>query len=102
MGTLPEGLVFPDVGYGSLFQAEILREWNELDTALSLIEEAISLCEQTTSIASLISLLMGHAILLRISLSRRELDAARCALHHVHRITNRTNHPTSLYFPSCF
>ncbi len=102
MGTLPEGLVLPDVGYASLFQAEILREWNELDTALSLIEEAISLCEQTTSIASLISLLMGHAILLRISLSRRELDAARCALQQVDRISKRMNQPISLYFRSCF
>ena len=102
MGTKPGGLVLSDVGYPTVFQAEILREWNELDAALSLVEEAISLCKQTTSLASLISILLGYAILLRIHLSRRELDAARSALQQVDRIGRKMNQPTSLYFRSLF
>jgi LuxR family maltose regulon positive regulatory protein len=102
MGTEPGELVLSDVGYPTVFQAEILREWNELDAALSLAEEAISLCEQTTLLASLISLLLGYAILLRIHLSRGELDAARSALQQVDRIGRKMNQPPSLYFHSLF
>ncbi len=31
------GNVLPDVGWPALFQANILREWNELDAALTLV-----------------------------------------------------------------
>jgi LuxR family maltose regulon positive regulatory protein len=102
MGTEPGELVLSDVGYPTVFQAEILREWNELDAALSLAEEAISLCEQTTSLASLISLLLGYAILLRIHLSRGELNAARSVLQQVDRIGRKMNQPPFLYFRSLF
>jgi LuxR family maltose regulon positive regulatory protein len=70
----------PAVGWPILLKADLLREWNQLDTALALAEEAISLCKQTTSSISLFYLLCGYAVLLRISLSRGELDTARYAL----------------------
>ncbi|HWS84829.1 MAG TPA: LuxR C-terminal-related transcriptional regulator [Ktedonobacteraceae bacterium] len=53
LGRQQGGLVLPDVGWPAVFQAEILCEWNQLDKALSLVEEAISQCEQTVSTVSL-------------------------------------------------
>jgi LuxR family maltose regulon positive regulatory protein len=70
------GLVFSDVGWPAIFRADILREWNDLDTARSLAEEAVSLCLQAETIVSVIYLSWGLAVLLRIYLSRGELEAA--------------------------
>lgn len=86
LGRQSGELVLSEVGYPTAFQAEILREWNELDAALSLAQEAISLCKQAGSIASLPFLLLGYTVLLRISLSRRELDTAYAALQQLERI----------------
>ncbi len=80
LGTQSGEFIVPAVGWPLLLQADLLREWNQLDTALALAEEAISLCKQTTSSISLFYLLCGYAVLLRISLSRGELDTARYAL----------------------
>jgi ATP/maltotriose-dependent transcriptional regulator MalT len=85
------------VSWPSIFQAEILREWNQLDTALELVTEAISLCKQTKSFSSLINLLLGYAVLLRISLSRGELDAACSALQEFERIGTRMSQPFYLH-----
>ena len=41
------------------WQAEILREWNELDAAHSLATEAISLCEQAISTTALRLFILG-------------------------------------------
>jgi len=78
--TQSAGFVLPAVGWPTLLQADILREWNQLDAALALVEEAISLCKQTASSVSLFFLLCGYAVLLRVHLSRGDLDAARSAL----------------------
>lgn len=80
LGTQSGDFMAPAVGWSILLQADILREWNQLDAALALIEEAISLCKQTASSISLFYCLCGYAVLLRISLSRGELDTARYAL----------------------
>ena len=58
-GEQPAGLVFSDVGWPAIFRADILREWNDLDTARSLAEEAVSLCQQAESIASIIFVFWG-------------------------------------------
>jgi LuxR family maltose regulon positive regulatory protein len=92
----------PEVGWPALFQAEILREWNQLDTALSRAEEAIKLCKQGNGIASPIFLLCGYMVLVRIFLSRRELDPAYAAFREVERIGRGMNLPTSLHMRSLF
>ncbi len=42
----PAGLVVSGVGWPTILRADVLREWNDLDTARSLAEEAVSLCQQ--------------------------------------------------------
>jgi LuxR family maltose regulon positive regulatory protein len=75
-----------EVGWPMLLHADILREWNQLDAALALAEESISLCKQTASSVSLFFLLCGYAVLLRVHLSRGELDAACSALQEFENI----------------
>jgi ATP/maltotriose-dependent transcriptional regulator MalT len=53
-GTSPTGSKLPDAGFPAVLQAEILREWNELDAARSLATEGISLYEQANSLVALI------------------------------------------------
>jgi LuxR family transcriptional regulator, maltose regulon positive regulatory protein len=102
LGTQLEELVLPEVGYPAIFQAEILREWNQLDEALSRAEEAIKLCRQSNGVAAPVFLLYGYMVLMRIFLSRRELDAACSALREVERIGASMNQPTSLHVRSLF
>ena len=80
LGTQPGAFVLPVVGWPMLWQAEVLREWNQLEAARSLAEEAIGLCEQLESLVSLIFSTMGYAMLLRVCLSRGELDEQRLCL----------------------
>jgi len=91
LGTQPGGFILPDVGWPTLWQAEILREWNQLDTARALVEEAILLCQQIGSIHSHMYILCGYAVLLRVHLSRRDLEAARSALEEFERIGKNMN-----------
>jgi LuxR family maltose regulon positive regulatory protein len=102
MGEQPKEQVLPEVGWSAVYQAEILREWNRLDTALSVIEEALLLCKQIESMASLPYLITGHAILLRIFLSRGELDAARSAFQQIEHIGMNMNQPTRIYLCALF
>jgi LuxR family maltose regulon positive regulatory protein len=102
LGTNLQGLVLPEVGWSAVFQADILREWNHLDAALSLIEEALLQCEQTKSLTSLTYLIYGHAVLLRVLLSRGELPAARAALQQVEQIGKSFNRPYYIYTRSFF
>jgi len=102
LGTKPGERVLPEVGWPAIFQADTLREWNQLDAALSLVEEGISLCQQTSSIASLPFLLYGYAVLLRICLSRGELDTARSAFQLLEHIEMTMNQFTSSYHHSLF
>ncbi|HEY4034228.1 MAG TPA: LuxR C-terminal-related transcriptional regulator [Ktedonobacteraceae bacterium] len=95
-------VLFPEVGWPALLQADILREWNDIGAALELAEEARSLCEKTTSLTSLVYLLCRCAVRLRISLSCRDLDAACTALRQFERVGSRMNRPTYLYFRSFF
>ena len=102
LATTPEGLMLPDVGWPLAFQAAILCEWNQLDAALSVAEEAITFIQQTSSILLLPYLLLGYAVLLHIFLSRRDYSAARSALGEVACISLRMNQPASLFFCSFF
>ncbi len=102
LGTQPGMLVQPEVGWPALLQAEILREWNQLDEARSLIGEALSMCQQAESLLSLRYFLLGQAVLLRIALSQGELDTARSALQEFEYIGKQTNYPLYLHEHSLF
>ncbi len=102
LGNKLGDMVLPDVGWPTACQAEILREWNQLNAARSLALQAISQCEQTQSMASLAFINRAYAVLLRVSLSRGELDAARSALQEFERVNMSTNQPYSSYTRSFF
>jgi LuxR family maltose regulon positive regulatory protein len=99
LGKQPGELVLPNVGWPALFQAEILREWNQLAEALTLVSESIEQCKQTESMSSLTHLLFGYAMLLRVQLSCGELDAAYSALQEFEHIGTSMNRP--LYLQVC-
>jgi len=102
LGNEPEAFVLPRIGWPTLFQAEVLREWNELDTALSLAEEAIKLCQQLEWTLSLIYLQHGYAILLRVFLSRGDLDAARLVFQQFEHLNRSINPSFSSYYHAFF
>jgi LuxR family maltose regulon positive regulatory protein len=90
------------VGYPALFQADILREWNQLDGLPALVSEGIELCKQTESMSLLIHLIYGYGILLRVYLTRGELDAARSALQEIEHIGIGMNQHLYLHVRSIF
>jgi len=85
------------VGWSRISQAEILHEWNQLDTALALVEETIELCKQVKAPISPAVLHAGYALLLRIFLSRGELDMARSALQQTEQIGMGMNGPSYVH-----
>jgi LuxR family maltose regulon positive regulatory protein len=91
LGTQPGGLVSPDAGWPKVWQAEIQREWNHLDAARSLAEDAVSLCKQRISLAALVHLLFGYAIVMRVSLSCGDYDAASSALQQFECLGRKMN-----------
>lgn len=95
-------LILPDVGWPAAIQAELLREWNQLDAALSLAQEALALCQRTQSLGLLVYVVTGYAILLRISLSLGDLEAAFSALQQIERVCMKMNQPFSLYYSSFY
>jgi LuxR family maltose regulon positive regulatory protein len=97
-----KGARLPEAGCPALFQAEILREWNQLDSSLSLAQEAIVLCKQSRSVVPMPLLLWGYAVLMRIFLSRQDWCAAQMALREVERIGIGMNQVLSLHARSLF
>jgi LuxR family maltose regulon positive regulatory protein len=102
MGSKPGASVLPAVGWPMLWQAEVLREWSQLEAARSLVEEAIQLCEQLESPLSPIVSHSGYAMLLRMCLSRGELDEAHAALQELKHLGSSMNQPHYLHFHSLF
>ena len=96
LGTQQGGLVLPEVGRPTVSQIEVLREHNQLDAALSLTRETISLCHQTESMLSLVDVLYGYAMLLRVSLSCGDLIEACSALQQFEALSRLVNQP--MYF----
>jgi LuxR family maltose regulon positive regulatory protein len=92
----------PWIGWVTLCQAEILCERTQLARARVLATEAVSLCEQAASLASLLYLYWGYAVLIRICLSCRELDDAWTALQQVEQIGQSMNRQIYLHLHSCF
>jgi len=102
LGTQLGGIMLPDVCWPGAWQAEVLREWNQLDTALGIIEEAITQSPQTATIVSITYSVFGYVVLMRISLSRGDLDMARSALQQFEHISMSMNQPLSLHYRSLF
>src|SRR5260370_6271845 len=102
LGTKPRGVLLPQVGWLALFQAELLRQWNQLDAAQAVIEEAIELCKHVESVATLNYLFYVYALQMRIFLSRTEMDAARSALQQLEQVSVRLNQPCSSYYHALF
>jgi LuxR family transcriptional regulator, maltose regulon positive regulatory protein len=102
LGKHEEGFLSPDVGWPAIFHAEVLREWNQLDEALSLAREAISLCQQVESNSSPFYLAYGYPILLRIFLSHGELHEAYSAFQQIEHIGTIMNQYSYLYARSYF
>jgi LuxR family maltose regulon positive regulatory protein len=101
-GEQPAGLAFSDGGWPAIFRADILREWNDLDTACSLAEGAVSLCRQAESLVSIIFLFLGYAVLLRVYLSCGKLDAAYSALQQFEHVGMSMNQFTYSHMCSIF
>ena len=97
LGKQPGKPVLPEIGFPITYQAEVQREWNQLDTALTLAEEAISLYKQAESMASLVYLLCCYSVLLRVYLSRAELDAAYSVLEQIQYIGTILSQPFYLH-----
>jgi LuxR family maltose regulon positive regulatory protein len=102
LGMTTEGSLLPCAGMPAAFHAEILREWNKLDAALSLAKEAVSLGQQVETMARFPYLLNGYAVLLRIFFSLGEWDAALSALQEFERIGRSMNRPSYLFMRSLF
>jgi LuxR family maltose regulon positive regulatory protein len=102
LGTLPTGSKLPDIGFPALLQAEVLREWNELETSRSLATEGISLYEQATSLLSLSHLYLGYAVLIRLFLSCGDLEDAREAFQQLERLGMSMNQPWHIHIHSVF
>ena len=100
LGKQSEGLMLPEVSWPSVWQAEVLWEWNKLADAHALVREAILLSEQNESIGSLVYLLYGYMMQLRIFLSYKELDAARSTLKQIEDIGRRMNQPVYVFCSS--
>jgi len=89
----------PEVGWGYVFHANVLREWNELDDALEMALRGISLSEQT---GAMVFLLCGYGVLIHIYLSRGELESARSAMQQLDEIGKRSNIYLYLYLHSLY
>jgi LuxR family maltose regulon positive regulatory protein len=91
LGKQSEKLILAEVGFCAAFQAMILCEWNKLDEAFALAQEAILLSQQVESFPSLTYIAHGYAILLHIALSRGDLEVARAAFKEFERVSMQLN-----------
>jgi LuxR family maltose regulon positive regulatory protein len=102
LGTQYGEFLLAEVGWATVWLAEILREWNQIDDAYSLIAKAIPLCQQIRSFGSLHFVLGGYTVLLRICLSRGDLDAAYSALQQYNSLGKSMNQTVFTHLRSLF
>jgi LuxR family maltose regulon positive regulatory protein len=75
-GTTSVGLPHAMVCWAYSIHADVLREWNRLDEALSLALQGVQLSEQTEMI---VALYFAYSVLMRVYQAQGEMDAARLA-----------------------
>jgi LuxR family maltose regulon positive regulatory protein len=102
LGTKLGGFLAPEAGHPAIWQAELLREWNQLDMAYTLIEEALLLCKQSNTSPAFIYIFLGYTVLLRVCLSCGKLERAHAALQEFERIGKSMNQPSYLYLHSFY
>jgi LuxR family maltose regulon positive regulatory protein len=100
--TMSGGPRLPEVGWINICQAEILRERNDLASARTLANEAIALCEQSVTLASLGFLIWGYAVQIRVCLSCGDWDGAGAFLQQTEHLGRSMNQWGYLYSYSCF
>jgi LuxR family maltose regulon positive regulatory protein len=83
MGIRPDSYPLAIVGVAYVYQADILREWNQLEQALELIQQGIRFIEQTKYTHYLD---VAYTVLTRIYLSRNDVDEAQRVLQQVKHI----------------
>lgn len=91
LGMGPENVPFTAVGLAYAYQADLLREWNRLDEALDFALQGIHLAEQGDY--NRVYLGRGYQALVRIYLSRGELDAASATLQEMLQLPLLTRNP---------
>ncbi|HEY4387632.1 MAG TPA: LuxR C-terminal-related transcriptional regulator, partial [Ktedonobacteraceae bacterium] len=94
-----DGSLLPESGMALIAYADVLREWNQLDAALEMGLQGISLLQQRRTLTPF---RLGCTILVHIYLSRGELDAARTALQQFDALGEKANihlvlHTRSVY-----
>jgi LuxR family maltose regulon positive regulatory protein len=75
-----------EVGHVSIYQMDLLREWNQLDATHELEQKVLQRDEP-------LLLSMGLPALARVHLSRGELEAAAGILQHAERVSERMRNP---------
>ncbi len=73
-------------------QAELLREWNRLDEALSLATRALEWGKPRQTPTALVA----EVLLARVALARGDLEAARAAFQRSEQIRENVEHPHGL------
>ena len=75
-GITPVGLPHAMVCWAYIIHADVLREWNRLDEALSLALQGVQLSEQTEMI---VALYFAYSVLMRVYQAQGKMDAAGLA-----------------------
>lgn len=91
LGKSSAELMLPELGWSEAFQALILCEWNKLEGAFALAQEALSHSQQGESFVSLTYIAHGYATLLHIALSGGDLNVAQRAFQEFERIGTQLN-----------
>lgn len=88
-------LLFASVSWPYIYQADILREWNKLDDALDLAEQAIQRGKETGK-----NMLLPHwyAYMARIIFSKGDLKAMDEVLLRAEQLNDQMDNPTRLGF----
>ncbi len=84
LGKGPQNMPFAAVGLAYAYQADLLREWNRLDEALEFALRGLHLAEQGGY--NLVFLGKGYQTLVRIYLSRGELETAQATLEEMRHL----------------
>ncbi len=85
-----ESLLFASLSWPEIFLADILREWNDLDTAIDLARQAI---QQAEKLDKLMVLPHWYSILGHCLFSKGDLDALEQILQRAEALIDRLHDP---------
>jgi LuxR family maltose regulon positive regulatory protein len=99
LGMKQDAPMRPEVVWSYIFLANILREWNQLDEALQLVSQGISLSKQSGMFGFFIC---GYAVLMQVHLSRGDFAAAYSALQQVDHYCSQANENLVLHLRALY